>query len=96
MNDPGLLVMISLLDGPRHGYAISDDIEATVGERPGPGTLYGAISRLERTGLIESVAGEGRRKPYTLTGRGLDEVRRQLAELEAVTRVARGRLEARF
>jgi len=96
VNDPGLLVLVSLLEGPRHGYSISDDIQATVGDRPGPGTLYGAISRLERTGLIRSTAGEGRRKPYELTDAGLAEVRRQVAALEAVTETARGRLQARF
>jgi DNA-binding PadR family transcriptional regulator len=94
MNDPGLLVLIALLEGPRHGYAISDDIEATTGDRPGPGTLYGAISRLERTGLIQSMAGDGRRKPYALTETGLAEVRRHLAALEAVTQTARRRLES--
>ncbi len=91
--DPGLLVLVSLLDGPRHGYAISEDIEALTGDRPGPGTLYGAIGRLEQHGLIEARPGEGRRKPYALTAAGLSEVRRQLEAIETVTRAARTRLE---
>ena len=52
-SEPALLVLISLLEGPRHGYAITEDIERLTGRRPGPGTLYGAISRLEDAGLIE-------------------------------------------
>ena len=95
MNDPGTLVLVSLLDGPRHGYGISDDIEATTGDRPGPGTLYGAISRLQREGLIASVPAEGRRKPYALTEAGLREVRRLVDAMEAVTTTARSRLAAR-
>jgi DNA-binding PadR family transcriptional regulator len=46
-NDPGLLVLTSLADGPKHGYAITVDIEEFAGVRLGPGTLYGALSRLE-------------------------------------------------
>ncbi len=91
-SDPTLLVLVSLLDGPRHGYGISDDIEALTGDRPGPGTLYGAIARLERAGLLEATAGEGRRKPYQLTPAGLAEVRHQLDAMETVTRTARRRL----
>jgi DNA-binding PadR family transcriptional regulator len=93
--DPGLLVLVSLLEGPRHGYGMSDDIEVLTGDRPGPGTLYGAISRLERQGLIAPVeGGGGRRKPYTLTESGVAEVRRQLEAIEAVTGAARRRLGA--
>ncbi|MGH9277233.1 MAG: PadR family transcriptional regulator [Acidimicrobiales bacterium] len=91
-SDPGLLVMVSLLGGPRHGYAISEDIEALTGDRPGPGTLYGAIARLEQRGLIEAREGDGRRKPYALTRAGVAEVRRLLEGMETVTRAARRRL----
>ncbi len=91
-SDPTLLVLVSLLDGPRHGYAITEDIEALTGARPGPGTLYGAIARLERDGLIEALGGEGRRKPYALTAAGQAEVRNQLEAMERVARTARRRL----
>lgn len=94
-SDPGLLVMVSLLDGPRHGYAISEDIESLTGDRPGPGTLYGAISRLEQQGLIEAQQDDGRRKPYALTARGLAVVRRQIDGMEAITGAARRRLRMR-
>lgn len=83
--EPALLILVSLAEGPKHGYAIQDDIAATSGERPGPGTLYGAIRRLEDRGLIEALAERDRRKPYQLTPAGRDALR---AELQRVSRVA--------
>ncbi|MDT7538812.1 MAG: hypothetical protein QOI82_2397 [Actinomycetota bacterium] len=68
--DPGLLVLGSLADGDKHGYAIAEHIEERTGRRPGPGTLYGAIARLEQDGLITPLAGEARRRPYRLSGEG--------------------------
>jgi DNA-binding PadR family transcriptional regulator len=92
-----LLVLISLLEGPRHGYAISQDIERITGRRPGPGTLYGAISRLEGAGLIEARPGDdARRKPYGLTPAGVEEAQRELSSMAALAREGRRRLEARL
>jgi DNA-binding PadR family transcriptional regulator len=51
-NDPTTLILTSLASGPKHGYALLLDIEEFAGVRLGPGTLYGAISRLEQRGLI--------------------------------------------
>ena len=68
--DPGLLVLGSLAAGEKHGYAIADDIEQRTGRRPGPGTLYGAIARLEQDGLITPLEGDTRRRPYRLSGKG--------------------------
>lgn len=93
-SQPALLVLVSLLEGPKHGYAISADIERLTGRRPGPGTLYGAISRLEAAGLIEAEAEDARRKPYTLTPAGLDEARREVAEMAALASEGRRRIEA--
>ena len=72
-NDPQLLVLISLAGGPKHGHAMLLDIERSAGTRLGPGSLYGAISRLETAGQIEPMMGDGRRRPYRLTdaGRGV-------------------------
>ena len=47
MSDPTLLVLASLAEGDKHGYAMMEDIERFAGVRLGPGTLYGAITRLE-------------------------------------------------
>lgn len=69
-SDPTLLVLMSLAEGPKHGHAMLNDIEAMIGRRLGPGTLYGAIARLEQNGLIEPLPEDERRKPYRLTPAG--------------------------
>jgi DNA-binding PadR family transcriptional regulator len=91
-SEPALLVLISLADGDKHGYAMTEDIAAMAGVRMGPGTLYGAITRLESRGLIERLEAEDRRNPYRLTGLGERALRARLASIEAVTRAARRRL----
>ncbi|HTA32523.1 MAG TPA: PadR family transcriptional regulator [Solirubrobacteraceae bacterium] len=84
--DPGLLVLTSLADGPKHGYAITLDIEQLSGVKLGPGTLYGALSRLEGRGLIEALPAEDRRRPYRLTGAGSAALAQELQTLERVAR----------
>jgi DNA-binding PadR family transcriptional regulator len=81
-SDPSLLIMASLAEGPKHGYAMMEDIAAMSGVRLGPGTLYGALARLERRGLISPLAAEERRRPYRLTPRGAAALREQLVSLE--------------
>jgi len=62
MTDPNLLVLASLAEGDKHGYAMMVDIERFAGVRLGPGTLYGAITRLEEQGWIRPVgAGQATR-----------------------------------
>ena len=90
--EPALLILVSLADGPKHGYAITSDIEEVAGFRPGPGTLYGAIARLESRGLIEPIATEERRNPYRLTALGEKALRARLAALTAVAEAGRRRL----
>lgn len=90
--DPGLLVLTSLAEGPKHGYAISSDVEQLAGVRLGPGTLYGALSRLEQRGLIEALPTEDRRRPYRLTGTGSAALTDQLRTLERVARRGLDRL----
>ena len=87
-NDPALLVMTSLADGPKHGYAITVDVEEFAGVRLGPGTLYGALSRLEAKGLIEALPADDRRRPYRLTAEGSAALEHELRKLHSVT--ARG------
>ncbi len=91
-SEPAVLILISLADGPKHGYAITSDIEEVAGFRPGPGTLYGAIARLESRGLIEALESRGRRHPYRLTAQGEKALRARLAALEAVARAGQARL----
>jgi DNA-binding PadR family transcriptional regulator len=59
--------LTSLADGPKHGYAIMTDIAAFSGIRMEPGTLYGALARLERRGWVQPLAAAERRHPYEIT-----------------------------
>ena len=93
-SEPALLILISLAEGPKHGYAMTEDIAAIAEIRMGPGTLYGAIARLESRGLIESIGSEDRRNPYRLTALGEKALRTRLAAIEAVARAGRQRLES--
>src|SRR5260370_204358 len=68
--EPVVLVLTSLADGPKHGYALAKDIESFAGIKLGPGTLYGALSRLEDRGWIEALPAEDRRRPYQITSAG--------------------------
>lgn len=72
-NDAQMLVLCALADGPLHGYAINAAIEQVSGHRLGPGSLYGALARLEAKRLVEPLAEKGRQRPFRLTpaGRGL-------------------------
>jgi DNA-binding PadR family transcriptional regulator len=92
-NDPGLLVLSSLAAGPRHGYAITQDIEEVAGVRLGPGTLYGALSRLEERGLIEALPSEDRRRPYRLSAEGATALDEQLRMLDRVVSTGLKRLQ---
>jgi DNA-binding PadR family transcriptional regulator len=83
-NDPTLLILTSLAEGEKHGYALLQDIEQFAGVTLGPGTLYGAIARLQERGMIEPVQGSGRRRPYRLTAAGAGELRDALAEIRAI------------
>lgn len=68
--DSALFVLASLAGGPKHGYAIMKDVQRDAGVQMGPGTLYGAIARLEKRAWIAALAAEDRRHPYTLTEEG--------------------------
>ena len=67
--DPPLLVLASLAEEPKHGYAITQDIADTMGVRLSAGTLYAVISRLEARGLIEALESDDRRRRTGLRGR---------------------------
>jgi len=92
--DPSLLLLISLAGGPKHGHAMLLDIEAFSGQRLGPGTLYGAIERLERDALIEPLPADDRRIPYRLTLSGLDYLARRIDGLQQLAGIGRARLSA--
>jgi DNA-binding PadR family transcriptional regulator len=93
MSDPTLLVLASLADGDKHGYAMMEDIERFAGVRLGPGTLYGAITRLEQQRWIRPVASDDRRQPYSLTAGGREHLTGQVEQLGRVIKTASKRLK---
>ena len=90
--EPSLFILVSLSEGPKHGYAIMTDVEALSGVPLGPGTLYGALARLEARGLIEALEPEDRRRPYRLTGLGVTALQAQLDGLAGFAKVGLQRL----
>jgi DNA-binding PadR family transcriptional regulator len=91
-SDPSLLVMSSLADGPKHGYAMTKDIRQFAGVTLGPGTLYGALARLQHQGLIEALPADDRRRPYRLSDRGAEVLTAQLQSLQQVASTGLRRL----
>jgi DNA-binding PadR family transcriptional regulator len=91
-SDPALFILASLAGGEKHGYAMIEDIETMCGIRLGPGTLYGALTRLEQRGLIEALDAEGRRRPYRLTAAGASALQERLTRLENFATVGLRRL----
>ena len=93
MSDPTILILASLADGDKHGYAMLEDIQRFAGVRLGPGTLYGAITRLEQRGWIRAVRwADDRRQPYALTAEGRRHLQAQLSELDQVVKTGLRRL----
>lgn len=89
LSEAVFLILVSLASDDLHGYAIMQAVEQSTDGRVrlGPGTLYGAIKRLRKQGMIEEVEGdrsEGdeRRRQYRLTPFG-----REVARLESVRMV---------
>ncbi len=91
-SDPSLLILSSLASGPRHGYAMMEDILQFSGTRLEPGTLYGALARLEQRGWIESLAAEERRRPYRITAAGVTALREQLTTMHRIVSIGLQRL----
>ena len=83
--EPALHILVSLADGPKHGYAMMEDIRTLSGAAIGPGTLYGALARLERLGYIEALPSRDRRVPYRLTDTGRRILGSQLTGLRRLT-----------
>jgi DNA-binding PadR family transcriptional regulator len=90
--EPAILILVSLSDGPKHGYAIMADVEQGTGRPLGPGTLYAALARLEERGLIEALEPVDRRRPYRLTAVGATTLADQLHGLSAFAELGLSRL----
>ncbi|HLY31115.1 MAG TPA: helix-turn-helix transcriptional regulator [Ktedonobacterales bacterium] len=83
-SDVSLLILLSLAGGDKHGYAIIEDIMRFSGTKVEPGSLYGALVRLEQKGWIEALPVEDRRRPYRLTPAGAASLRQQVATLQQI------------
>ena len=83
-NDPPLLILTSLAGGPKHGYALAQDIGEFAGVELSPGALYGAITRLEERGLIEALPEVERRRPYRMTAAGSAELTQAMRDMRRV------------
>jgi DNA-binding PadR family transcriptional regulator len=92
-SDPPLLVLASLASGPKHGHAMIEDIARLCGTHLGPGTLYGAIARLEQLAWIAPLPPEERRRPYRITAEGLNVLRARLTALQQFSKAGLRRLE---
>ena len=91
-SDRSVLVLTSLAEGPKHGYALIKDIETFAGVRMGPGTLYGCLSKLERAGHIEALPAEDRRHPYRITASGARTLNERLSESARIAKLGLRRL----
>jgi DNA-binding PadR family transcriptional regulator len=91
-SDPELLILASLANGAKHGYAIMQDIETFSRNKLGPGTLYTAITRLVEKGWIQPEAAPNRQRPYRITGAGVRYLEGQLEKMRAIASVGLRRL----
>ena len=96
-------VLVSLAQGPRHGYAIAREVEELTEGRivMGPGTLYGSLQRMEQQRLIEEASNPGdegshshRRRYHRITALGSAALRVESERLFRAVRLAQQRLGA--
>lgn len=84
--------LVSLFDGPKHGYAIMADVEAGTGRPLGPGTPHRALGPLEERGLIEALEPVDGRRPNRLTAVGATILAEQPHELSEFAQLGLQRL----
>ncbi len=94
-SDPSFLILASLSTGPKHGYAMMEDIQTFSQILLEPGTLYGAISRLEERGFIRALESKERRRPYEMTGAGEALFQERVALFEKMSSEGRRRINLR-
>ncbi len=88
-----MLILTSLAESPKHGYALIKDIEGFAGVTLGAGTLYGALAKLEDAGLVEALPEQDRRRPYQITPGGRDQLRDRLSESARIAAVGLRRIQ---
>ena len=92
-DDATLLILTSLAGGPKHGYAMIEDIASITGIRLGPGTLYGAIGRLEAEGFIAALESDDRRRPYEITATGRRHLEMEIGGMKGLVATGLRRLK---
>jgi DNA-binding PadR family transcriptional regulator len=100
ISEPVLLILLSLANNPRHGYALMKDIESLSQGRVrlSTGTLYGALRRLLEDGWIERFAQEDTardKQAYRLTSAGRTQLDSELGRMKQLTRAATAHLKTR-
>ena len=98
LTEPVFLILASLADQPRHGYALMKDIDELSGIRLSTGTLYGALRRMLEDAWIEvfKQADTSRDKQaYRLTPSGRKRLEADLAQRTKLNRAAAARLRNR-
>jgi DNA-binding PadR family transcriptional regulator len=98
LGDLAFLTLLSLADGPLHGYAIGKEVEERSGGRldPTTGALYQALRRLAEAGLVDAAdppdeAADARRKYFAITRFGRRVVTAEAERLDAMVSMARER-----
>jgi RNA polymerase sigma-70 factor (sigma-E family) len=91
-SDRSILILTSLADGPKHGYALIKDIDGFAGVKLGPGTLYSALAKLEAAGLVEALPAEDRRRPYRITAAGREFLSGRLTESARIAEIGLRRI----
>jgi DNA-binding PadR family transcriptional regulator len=99
LSEPVLLILMSLAEQPRHGYALIKDIEAMSDGRVrlSTGTLFGAIRRLLENGWIARFQQEDTsrdKQAYRLTAAGREGLRLELDRMKQLARAGHMRLRA--
>ncbi|MGI8537342.1 MAG: PadR family transcriptional regulator [Mycobacteriales bacterium] len=100
MREPTYLVLAALAGGRQHGYGVMQDVAALSEGRVQlrAGTLYGALERLVRDGLVtqdgEQVVSGRLRRFYVLNPAGTRALAEQTSQRQATVKVAVRRLRA--
>jgi DNA-binding PadR family transcriptional regulator len=100
LTEPVLLILLSLANKPRHGYALMKDIETLSGGRVrmSTGTLYGALRRLLEDEWIERFEQPDtsrEKQAYRLTAAGRRQLDLEVERMRQLTRAATVRLRVR-
>jgi DNA-binding PadR family transcriptional regulator len=94
--EAAIWIMVGLAGEAKHGYAIMKDIEGLGGFSMRPGTLYAALARMERAGLVQEIQNDDyRRRPFKLTAAGRTRLAADLQMLATLASTGLRRLKQR-